>query len=144
MRYIKTYNESISYDSVYDIREQFENELSKYLKTGFTEDFIKEFNINVNSNLIFLIDNYYGLRISNIISLYQFGEYNVEVISIKYNKYRNKFTEGNLEDTYYSRDDITIEDFVKKMVKKLKSQDISRKKQRYARELKKDAKKYNL
>ena len=143
MKYIKKY-ESETYNSVEELRDQMENELSKYLRTGFTEDFKGDFNINNNKYLIFLLDDDYGLRIANVFYLKKSMKYTVSVVSIKYNKDRGMFTNGSLGGNYMSSNDITLEEFVKKLVGKLKTQDRVRKLQRKNRELKKSAKKYNI
>lgn len=132
--------ESTQFESVEDFRNKLEKELSKYLKTETTNDFNYHSNINVHKKLIFLLEEDYGVRISNIINMYQFGNV-AHIRSIMLNKDKNIFVEGFVSE-FNSKDN--LEEFVKKLFDKLKMQDKVRKIQKHNREIKKLGNKYNL
>lgn len=136
--------EANTYNSVYVLREDLEEEFSKYLRQEFTDDFKRDFNINVNPKLMFLLDDDYGIRISNIFDIYQFREYIVNVCTVKYNKELKMFVDGAKIGTYNTKDKVTVEKFVKDIINKLKSRDKTRKLQKYNREVKKSGRQYNL
>lgn len=144
----ESFNES---PEIEELRIKFQDELSKHLnKTLISSDDFKEDLPIVwrqyfeAPDTIFLLTDNYGARILSIIDLYQLRVHIVKICSVKFNSKTNKFIDGNLIDNYESDKNISIEDFVKNFVDKLKKSNEIRLKTIETLKLKNSAKKYNL
>lgn len=134
-----------------ELRVKFQDELSKHLKKVLisSDDFRAAFPIVWHQyfetpDTIFLLTDNYGARIENIIDLHQLKVHIVKICSIKFNSKINKFIDGDLIDNYESDKNISIEDFVKNFVDKLKKSNEKRLKNIETVKLKNGVKKYNL
>lgn len=153
MKYIKVYEKI----RTYELQQDFEIELSKYLTTAQSQDFDYRRGC-ISSSKIFLLLEDYGARISSIDYTYpfdsidkQFIDYSVTLNSIKktnpISQYvsKKKFRDGDLKATWESYPGkISIEDFVKTFIDRLKRMNDTRIKCRDIADAKKMIKKYNL
>ena len=123
------------------LKEKIQEEFSKHLKETSSSLCVEE--------TIFLLDDDYGCKIFSIETInrgiYRYNtKFIVQVCSIKNNPRTNEFRNGNLVDRYDSGENISVEDFVKKFVDKLKRTNEQRLKNRETVKLKQISNKFNL
>ena len=130
-------------------KEEFVNSVLKDLENEFSE-YLTPTKDNFDDR-IFLLENDYGIRI--IQDFYKlsgdifFKIYSLSKREDKFGFRPNEFDEHEIYDIDFKfrpDGDVSVEDFVSRVVEKLKKKNISRKKAKETRELKRSMKRYNL
>ena len=131
------------------LKEKIQEEFSKHLKETSANGDFKSNERLIENEKIFLLNDDYGCRIFSITAInrgiYRYNtKFIVQVCSIKNNPTTNGFRNGTLVDVYDSEKNISVEDFVKKFVDKLKRTNEQRLKNRETVKLKRISNKFNL